>query len=319
VTRVARSVADRCSFFGPTPFIDFVAASYDSVPLFPLHSPLDMANNGMPNGLKRETWRPQPTSSWTPSARNDSYNRQQHDSPSASGSSSNFRFSPPSGPSRAQYSPPSGPSSSLRTEGDRSHRSRDDGDNDRRRGRLDEEDRRDIRPGAGDRGGHRDRFRPGDKAPEGPKMGYGRDHIDPSTRAEDRKKGTFRTRAQIEADNRRNGLAPNAHVVPPSHRHQSGNGSARKDDRSWSAWRQKVDEGDRRLSGGAMDRAGGRDRFRQGSPGSSRRDLSPESESRGGGGGSLSSSQREAPRGRRPSPDYATGQGGRKRSPSRDS
>lgn len=284
---------------------------------------LDMANNAMPNGLKRETWRPQPTSSWTPGTRNDSYNRQQHDSPSASGSSSNFRFSPPSGPSRAQYSPPSGPSSSFRPDSDRNHRSRDDGEDERWRSRLDDEDRRDTRPGAADRGGPRDRSHLGNKAPEGPKMGYGRDHIDPGTRAEDRKKGTFRTRAQIEADNRRSGLAPNAHVVPPPHNSHQGNGSARREDRSWSAWRQKVDEGDRRLSGGAMDRATGPERFRHGSPGSGRRDLSPTSETRGRDGrrGSISSSQREVPRGRRPSPDYATGQDGRKRSrsPSRDS
>ena len=279
----------------------------------------------MPSGIKRETWRPQPTSSWAPS-QNDSFRPTAGES--STSTSGRYSPTPPSGPSSGNYRTQA--SSTYRPDEERDTRGRDrHHDRDEERGRhgrdagwgsRKDDDRRGNgrrSPADDDRGGDVGRYRdPSSSRDAQSKRGYGRDYNE-GLRVEDLRKGTFRTKAQIERDKRGHATPSQAHR---DHR-QGGSYGGGQGDRSWSAWKDRVDEVDRRqrpddrgLPPPRRDNG-----FTRGSA-SPRKARSPSGSSsyrydRGQGEGERGGG---SVRGRRTSPDYGDRME-RKRSPSQDS
>lgn len=273
----------------------------------------------MTPAFKRESWRPhaQPTSSWAP-GRADTF-RPAQDGPS-SGSSSR-QSPPPAGPSNYNSRPHA--ASTYRPAQDRDASDRTPPSRPRYN---DREDTRRDGPSEGDRGwasrngpdsrrgdagrlnhANDPRERAGQHEPH--KGGYGRDYNE-ALRSDDIKKGTFRTKAQIQADLReqQRGQRQNRSPPPESPAGRPGGASkftlndneVRSADRSGSTWNGRGDARDRgsNLGRPVRDVSPPRGRLRSRSP----------------------IRQRNEPaRGRRASPDYGNDRSDRRRSPSRDS
>jgi len=294
------------------------------------------AKPGM-SGWKRETWRPQPTSSWTPGQ--PSNGRAQQITPASAAGPSRHTPPPSAYPGSSDSRAPEQSSSTYRSGERDDRRDRDDRDD---RVRVDRSYRPDrgVRPDRPDR--NRDRNMGGRIDDSERRWSAWKNRVEP-VRDDDRRRGgdTNGERSwsawKDKVDNGdREDLRQRRRDDRDDRRPRDRKGDRDKDDgRSWSAWKDKVWDDDRRRDDGRRKeddrrreperndrREGGirsdtyRPPPRTPSPsGSGSRVPPPRREDRSppSGGPDLRRSPDYAVGGRRASPDYDAGEGGPRR------